>query len=549
MRPLPSRLATTIVVGLLIVACGPGPSPVAIATPTPSVPPASPSGSAAPSATPEAKPSPAWTATALMTATRSNHSATLLADGRVLAAGGGYGAVSTAEIYDPDSGRWTATEDLGQSRGVHTATLLADGAVLVVGGDLTQRSTELFDPERGRWVRTPRMTTARVNHTATLLPDGKVLVVGGDETKRSAELYDPRRERWTATASMTTARSGHTATLLSDGKVLVVGGDDTQRSAELYDPSTAQWTATLSMGVARVSPRATLLTDGKVLVVGGDSTGRAAEMYDPNSGIWTATEPMVTARVEPTVTLLHDGTVLVANGQSGDSYSIPLGTAELFDPKSGLWTDTTKPTIARYNPTATLLVDGRVLVAGGDFSKPDVGDQMTAELYDPLGKSSNREADLLAVIPAEARIACRPRHADLPPRAIAGVECSPNTELVDRVGAYLFRDDHDAATTYVEKLDEYGVQPGTGDCEAGTAGDAPWTSSGGSSGGPDSVLRQGCFLNEEGIANYRATCGGGRYVGVLGNNGDLQALYEWASQPTGEAASPPALCNGAASPS
>ncbi len=73
---------------------------------------------------------------------------------------------------------------------------------------------------------TGSLATARVVHTATLLPNGKVLVAGGDncETLASAELYDPASGTWTTTGSLATARYGHTATLLPNGKVLVAGG-------------------------------------------------------------------------------------------------------------------------------------------------------------------------------------------------------------------------------------------------------------------------------------------------------------------------------------
>ena len=79
----------------------------------------------------------------------------------------------------------------------HTATLLADGRVLIAGRAAMARSAEIYDPKTGTFSPTGSMTTARAAaHTATLLADGRVLVAGGhprrsDAALASAELYDP----------------------------------------------------------------------------------------------------------------------------------------------------------------------------------------------------------------------------------------------------------------------------------------------------------------------------------------------------------------------
>jgi Kelch motif len=141
--------------------------------------------------------------------------ATLLTDGSVLAAGGTVGGgvsaspVNTVEIYEPSAASWAQTGSLNDARELNTATLLADGTVLIAGGagcpsssceigaEIVLSSAEIYDPSSGVWTLTGSMTSARSSQTATLLPDGTVLVVGGTSYFNgtnyvvSAEIYYP----------------------------------------------------------------------------------------------------------------------------------------------------------------------------------------------------------------------------------------------------------------------------------------------------------------------------------------------------------------------
>jgi N-acetylneuraminic acid mutarotase len=325
---------------------------------------------------------PSWIPTGSLNIPRSGHTATLLANGKMLVVGGydnPNNRLNSAELYDPASGRWSITGSLNTPRAGHTATLLSDGKVLVAGGHTFPNSTELYDPATGTWSVTGSLNIARYGHTATLLPDGRLLVAGGITGHapstfytNSVEVFDPATASWTFTGGLTTARAIHTATRLQNGKILVVGGtNDTIgfpvqaegiSSAELYDSATETWSITGSLNVARNSHTATLLPNGKVLAAGGWFTN-SAELYDPATGTWNSTGALHTLSVGGhTATLLRNGQVLLTGGWSGFS---PISDAQPYDPATGNWRATTSLSTARNGHTATLLPNGKVLVAGG----------------------------------------------------------------------------------------------------------------------------------------------------------------------------------------
>ncbi len=353
----------------------------------------------------------AWRDTGAMTSARAYQSALVLPTGAVLVAGGvaGTGAIlATAELYTPHSGRWTVTGRMTAARAGITAILLPGGRVLVAGGATgtaglgpVLRSAELYDPRTGQWTSTGRMTTERYNYAATLLPSGRVLVSGGVNTAgttlTSAEVYDPATGRWTMTGGMRDARAGHTAALLPTGQVLVVGGATgvfgagaVLRSAELYDPRNGRWTATGAMATARADHTATLLASGQVLVAGGeagqsDGSGvvASAELYTPRTGRWSATSPMAHSRYNHAATRLPDGRVLVTGGQEESVAGHALDSAEIYDPRMGLWSAADALGIARTGHSAVLLPSGVVLLAGGN-TRTEIGPtEASAQLYDP----------------------------------------------------------------------------------------------------------------------------------------------------------------------
>jgi hypothetical protein len=346
--------------------------------------------------------------TGTMTIARSGHTATLLANGKVLVAGGD----ASAELFDPDSGTFMPTGSMTSARYGSTATLLADGKVLIAGGfgpgtsQLPRLSSaELYDPGSGTFTATGSMAVGRVLHTATLLSDGRVLIAGGTDTSggggaatASTELYDPSTGTFTITGSMASERAEHTATLLPSGKVLIVGGwnghaadaaDDPPWDplfAELFDSSSGTFTSTGSMSTTRIGHSAITLAGGKVLVLGGVPTiqniheqppdPRYAEVYDPAAGTFSSAGSFTLLRTKYTATLLTDGMVLTAGGEQA---GIVVTSAELLDPITGTLLTTGGLVIARTGHTATRLNDGRVLVTGGTDSSGNA--LASAELY------------------------------------------------------------------------------------------------------------------------------------------------------------------------
>jgi WD40 repeat protein len=276
--------------------------------------------------------------------------------------------------------------------------LLRNGKVLVVGGD-SSASAELYDPVIGSWNFTGSLNIPLGGHTATLLHNGKVLVVGDFNDR--AELYDPATETWTVTGALNAGpRPDHTATLLPDGQVLVVAGGDLDiggnilDTAELYDPSSGMWRIAGSLNTGRIGHTTTLLPDGMVLVAGGwGAVTRGpnfaqfgvlsgAELYEPATGTSFVTLDLNTPRMGHTATGLLNGKVLVAGGDT-KFFGGQTNGAELYDRATGTWTITGNLSTVRSAHTATLLPDGKVLFAGGHVGSFPFTNISNSELYDP----------------------------------------------------------------------------------------------------------------------------------------------------------------------
>lgn len=256
-----------------------------------------------------------WNLTGSMHVARENFTATLLRNGQVLVAGGDDGhqpfikALRSAELYNPSTGKWTLTGSMHTARFHQTATMLADGNVLIAGGDdgagyassgggmclcaHATASSELYNQAKGTWGKTGTMKNARDLFATALLPGGKVLAAGGltcDTTTgsctimSSAEVY--AKGTWTLIASMYSARYSFIAASLGANELLVTGGLTTSHSdtdsTEIYNATTGTWSSAANMKVPRDQPTVSDLSNGQLLIAGGvNSTGAlsSAEVF------------------------------------------------------------------------------------------------------------------------------------------------------------------------------------------------------------------------------------------------------------------------------
>jgi hypothetical protein len=345
---------------------------------------------------PRAETSGTWVVagTPTTSAHRYNQSATVLSDGRVLAAGGETWDFSTpswggtvkvgAETFDPASRLWTPTGSLNVARGGHRATLLSDGRVLVTGGESVPfsewtalASAELYDPVAGTWRATAPMASARVNHAQVLLADGRVMVAGGTSATVGAvptgplwlatvEVFDPSTETWTTWAPLSQAEPTADALRMGDGRPLITG----LFHAEVYDPLVGSQPAPAAVDPYRSPPpyapqEGLPCGDPGVELATALADGSAHLLALQTSFVVDPTRPLNCRSLLGPPAALKGSVVSVGLPDGGVFFSYGQLDATVLDTTTGDMTALPPRLFARGAPHVLLLHDGSVFVTGG----------------------------------------------------------------------------------------------------------------------------------------------------------------------------------------
>jgi uncharacterized repeat protein (TIGR01451 family) len=258
-------------------------------------------------------------------------------------------------------------------------TLLPNNQVLVVGQHLG-KTTDLYNmSSRSFTLPAGTMVGVHENGSATLLTNGLVLLAGGGNATgaKTAELYNPANQTFHQVGDMLVYSYSHYATLQPNGTVVLCGGALTTN--EVFNPITE----TFSLApTTQCAFNGIYLSTGKFLYF---NYGRAY-LYDTNTSTSVETSGFLQPRAYHTATLLQNGKVLIAGGQgTWGANTGPLSSAELYDPLTDTFTWTANLTSTRQYHSACLLPDGTVLVAGGMPSQNDPFSMTSAEVYDPDG--------------------------------------------------------------------------------------------------------------------------------------------------------------------
>ena len=276
---------------------------------------------------------------------RYGHTATLLGHGSVLVVGGfidkdGTQIATGAEIYDPNTGKFApAPSSPNVPRADHTATLLANGQVLIAGGltgvQQTTSSVELYDPVKQTFTLAGAMDAPRYNHTATLLDDGRVFIADGVSGQGISgaqaapdDVYDPASGLFTPVG-----RAGplQNIAVVPLDSVLLANGEVLADNDTIFNPA-SNTLAPINSPVNFVNAslqdyKFTLLLSNQVFAT---SNSYPTYLFDPVAETFTASASLQYFRASPTVRLLPGGKVLIAGGAGvaqAEFYVPPVATS------------------------------------------------------------------------------------------------------------------------------------------------------------------------------------------------------------------------------
>ena len=321
-----------------------------------------------------------WSAVPLVDQSSRLNRVLKLPDGTVLFVGVVFGTDEqvTGAAYGLDTNdlSWRQFADPPTARSFHQMVLMADGRVMVAGGiDLNDEASsfrpellntvDIFDPDANMWQQAAPMSTASEELWLFPLSDGRVLSIleedeASSESPVHAQLYDPDTDTWTVVDSADPYYLPTGAVQLSDGRVLVAG------RLNLSGPG--------RYGFSEDRLTYVELPDGRRYY--GELVRDLfpeAKVYDPATDTWTATLGSLGGRTSASLTLLRDGRVLVAGGEEDTMYDFGLSgedfgflsTTAVYDPELNFWSPGPDLTERRIDHSATLIPDGRVIFLGG----------------------------------------------------------------------------------------------------------------------------------------------------------------------------------------
>ncbi len=247
----------------------------------------------------------------------------------------------------------------------------------------------------GAWLASrPTSTTVAAPEgrllSLTPLPDGRALWLGLDaEGAPMASLLDPEHLTWAPRKPPPALNPGHSATALDANRILIVGGQGRGHRAMILHLSLDRTIEVATAPSARAYHTATRLWNGDILLAGGldpeaddMEASETLEIYDPAKNTWYPAGRMSSPRHLHTATLLNDGRVLIAGGVSPGCCI--LATADLYDPATGALSPAPDMAHERVSHQAVALPDGRALIIGGATMVGAAAPPLSAsELFDP----------------------------------------------------------------------------------------------------------------------------------------------------------------------